>query len=151
MKWIARSAGGVVLAALGWFLWQRVFVTEEQRIHRALASMEQGVETGNLFKLDAGIAQDYADDFGFDKAALIGAVRSFRAQYDEIFIHISDLTITIESEDKASATLIAKVLAKAKGALAESELRTDRFRLTFRKTEQGWQMTRAESPELKFD
>ena len=84
--------------------------------------------------------------------ALIGAVRSFRAQYDALFIHISDLTMTIDPDhQKAQAVFIAKVLAKAKGSLSESEVRADRFRLYFRKTDGGWKLIRAESPELKFD
>ena len=45
---------------------------------------------------------------------------------------------------------IAKIVARAKGT-TDAELRTDRYRLQFRKTEQGWKLYRAESPELKFD
>lgn len=114
--------------------------------------MARAVETGNLLKLEAGIAQDYSDDFGFDKSTVLGAVRSFRAQQDGVLILISDLKITVEPDhQRAQAVFIAKILAKAKGSLADSELRTDRFRLLFLKTDQGWRMTRAESPQLKFD
>jgi len=152
MKWLIRGAGVAVLLLLGWWLWQRVFVTDEQRVQRLVSSMSRAVESGNLLKLESNIAQDYSDDFGLDKSTVLGAVRSFRAQYDGVLILISDLKITIEPDhQKAQAVFIAKILAKAKGSLADSELRTDRFRLAFRKTDQGWQMTRAESPQLKFD
>jgi hypothetical protein len=152
MKWFLRIAGVVVLVLLGWWTWQRVFVTDEQRIQRLIASMEKAVETGNLFRLEAGIAQDYSDDFGFDKSTVLGVVRSFRAQYDGVLILLSDLKVTVEPDhQRAQAVFIAKILAKPKGSLADSELRNDRFRLTFRRTDQGWQMSHAESPQLKFD
>ena len=152
MKWLLRVAGVAILVFAGWWLWQRIFVTDEQRIQRQISSMARAVETGNLFKLEAGIAQDYNDDFGFDKSTVLGAVRAFRAQQDGVLILVSDLKIAVEPDhQRAQAVFIAKILAKAKGSLADSELRTDRFRLLFRKTDQGWQMTRAESPQLKFD
>ena len=152
MKWLLRMAGVAILVFAGWWLWQRIFVTDEQRIQRQISSMARAVETGNLLKLEAGIAQDYSDDFGFDKSTVLVAVRSFRRQQDGVLILITDLKITVEPDhQRAQAVFIAKILAKAKGSLADSELRTDRFRLAFRKTDQGWQMTRAESPQLKFD
>jgi ketosteroid isomerase-like protein len=43
------------------------------------------------------------------------------------------------------------VLAKQKGAAAETEVRAERFRLFFRKSDDGWKLVRTESPELKFD
>jgi hypothetical protein len=83
---------------------------------------------------------------------LIGAVRSYRAQYDALFIHLGDLTVTIDPEHQtAQAVFIAKIIAKAKGSLSESEVRADRFRLYFRKNDAGWKLIRVESPELKFD
>jgi hypothetical protein len=152
MKWFFRLAGVGLLLLAGWWLWQRIFVTDEQRVARQIASMARAVETGNLLKLEAGIAQDYSDDFGFDKSTVLAAVRTFRAQHDAILILLSDEKITVEpGHQHAQAVFIAKILTKAKGSLADSELRTDRFRLSFRKTDQGWQMTRAESPQLKFD
>ena len=152
MKWLIRIAGVGILVFAVWWLWQRIFVTDEQRIQRQISSMARAVETGNLLKLEAGIAQDYSDDFGFDKSTVLVAVRSFRARQDGVLILISDLKITVEPDhQRAQAVFIAKILAKAKGSLADSELRADRFRLAFRKTDHGWQMTRAESPQLKFD
>jgi hypothetical protein len=152
MKWLTRIAVIAVLVLLGWWTWQRVFVTDEQRVRKLIGSMQKAVETGNLLKLEAGIAQDYTDEFGFDKSTVIGAVRSFRAQYDAVLIILTDLHVTIEPDHQhAQAVFIAKILAKQKGSLADSELRSDRFRLLFRKTDQGWKMTRAETPQLRFE
>jgi hypothetical protein len=151
-KWLARFLVAAVLAGLLWWLWQRVFVTDETRVKRQIAMMAHAVEQGNLLRLEGGIASDYSDDFGLDKSSLLGAVRSFRSQYDAILIFISDLKVTVEpGGQQAQAVFIGKVLAKAKGSLTESEMRNDRFRLFFRKTDQGWKMYRAESPELKFN
>jgi len=152
MKWLGRFVLLIALAGLGWWAWQRIFVTDEQRVKRQLSAMARAVETGNLLKLEDSIAQDYTDDFGFDKSTILGGVRSFRAQYDALLILITELTVEIEpSHQKAQAVFIVKVLAKAKGSLSETEVRADRYRVHFHKTDAGWKMTRAESPQLKFD
>jgi ketosteroid isomerase-like protein len=152
MKWIARILLAAALVGFVWWLWQRVFVTDEMRIKRQIALMTSAVEQGNLLRLEGAIAGDYSDDFGLDKSSLLAAARSFRAQYDALFIHISDLTVTVEPDrQKGQAVFIAKVLAKQKGAAAETEVRAERFRLFFRKSDDGWKLVRTESPELKFD
>ena len=152
MNWFIKLLLIGVLAGSGWWLWQRLFVTDEQRVQRQLSALAQAVETGNLIKLEDSIAQDYADDFGFDKSTVIAGVRSFRAQYDALLIFITDLKVEVAADcQTAQAVFIAKVLAKAHGALNESEIRADRYRLYFRRTDGGWKMTRVESPQLKFD
>ena len=152
MKWLLRIAAvGIALFVL-WQVWQRVFVTDETRVKRQIAVMENAVERGKLLQLADAVAADYSDDWGMDKSMLLGGVSSFRSQYDAIFIHLSDLTVTVDPDhQKAQAVFIAKVLAKAKGSLSESEVRSERFRLYFRKNDSGWKLIRAESPELKFD
>ena len=152
MKWLGRILIGAVVVFLAWQIWQRVFVTDEARIKKQLAIMVRAVEKGDLLRLSDALAADYSDDWGMDKATLLGAVRAFRGQYDALFIHVSDLTVTVAPEHQtAQAVFIAKVLARAKGSPTETEVRADRFRLRFRKTDSGWKLTRAESPELKFD
>lgn len=152
MKWLLRIVVAALLAFGAWQIWQRVFVTDEKRVKKQLAIMVSAVEKSDVLRLSDALAGDYSDDWGLDKSMLLGAVRSFRAQYDALFIHISDLTVTVEPDhQKAQAIFIAKVLAKAKGSVTESEVRADRFRLYFRKTDSGWKLTRTESPELKFD
>jgi len=152
MKWLVRIAGVVIVGLVLWQAWQWLFVTDEMRIRRQISIMTSAVEHGDVIRLSDAIASDYSDDSGSDKPMLLGGVRSFRAQYDAVFIHISDLTVSIDpDQQKAQAVFIAKVLAKAKGSLSESEVRADRFRLYFRKTDDGWKLTRAESPQLKFD
>ena len=151
MRWVKLCVVAGVLTWLGWWLWQRVFVTDETRIKRALAQAVKAVEAGNLFRLEGFIAQDYSDHNGFDKTTVLGAVRQFRQGYNKILIFISDLRITLAPDHQtAEAVLIAKVVAVSAGQ-AESEVRADRLRLHFRKGDQGWQLVRAESPELKFD
>ena len=152
MKWLIRIVAAVLVVLVAWQVWQRVFVTDETRVKKQLALMVSAVEKGDVLRLSDALAADYGDDWGLDKSTLLGAVRSFRMQYDALFIHISDLTVTIDADhQKAQAVFIAKVLAKAKGSVAESEVRADRFRLYFRKTDSAWRLVRTESPELKFD
>jgi len=152
MKWAVRILAAVAVAIVAWQVWQRVFVTDETRIRRQIAIMTRAVEKGDVLRLSDAVAADYGDDWSMDKSTLLGAVRSFRAQYDALFIHISDLTVTIDSDhQKAQAVFIAKVLAKPRGSVTESEVRAERFRLYFRKNDDGWKLVRTESPELKFD
>lgn len=152
MKWLLRIAAVVIVALVIWKVWQRVFVTDETRIKKQLTVMESAVEKGKLLSLSDAVAADYSDDWGMDKSMLLGGVSSFRSQYDAIFIHLSDLTVTVDPDhQKGQAVFIAKVLAKAKGSLSESEIRSERFRLYFRKNDDGWKLIRVESPELKFD
>ena len=152
MKWLWRIVVVAIVAFLLWRTWQWLFVTDEMRVKRQISVMTSAVEKGDLLRLSDAVAADYSDDWGMDKSMLIGAAHSFRAQYDAVFVHISDLTVTVEPDHpKAQAVLIAKVLAKAKGSLSESEVRAERFRLYFRKTDAGWKLIRVESPELKFD
>ncbi len=152
MKWLLRLVGVSVLVGLGWWTWQRVFVTDKKRIQRQIAVMEQAVEQGNLLRLEGAIAQDYSDEFGSDKSSLLGVVRSFRQQYDALFIHVSDLQVVVEKDrQNGQALLVAKVLAKPKGGEQETEVRAVRFRLFFRRTDTGWKLARVESPQLKFE
>lgn len=152
MKWIMRILLAVALAGMVWWLWQRAFVTDETRVKRQIALMTSAVEKGNLLRLEGAIAGDYGDEFGLDKSSLLGAVRSFRTQYDALFIHISDLTVIVEPDhQRAQAVFIAKALAQQKGSTAETEVRVERLRLFFRKSDDGWKLIRTESPELKFD
>ena len=152
MKWIKRSIMAVVIVVFGWWIWQRVFVSDETRIRLQLVSMTRAVEQGNLLRLEDAIASDYSDDVGLDKSSLLGGVRAFRQQHDGLFIHLSDVRVDVESDhQKAQAVFVAKVVVKPKSGMGETQLFSDRFRLFFRKTDQGWKLFRSESPQLKFD
>jgi hypothetical protein len=152
MKGLIRWLGVAALVGAGWWVWQRTAVTDEQRVQRALARLETAVEQRQWLRLEDGVAHDYADAFGFDKAGVLLAVRAFRAQYDAVFIHLSDVVITVAPDRQtAEAAFIAKVLGTPRGALAETEIRAERYRVRFRRTDQGWKLTAAETPALKFE
>jgi ketosteroid isomerase-like protein len=152
VKWTARILALAVLALAAWWLGQRLFLTEELRLKRLIATMERAVEQPNFLRLADAIASDYNDDWGLDKSALLLAVRNYRQRYDAFVVHIHDLAIEVAPDRQhAQAVLIARVLAGSKTADPETELLTERLRLFFRKTDDGWKLTRAESPELKFE
>ena len=152
VKWLVRLLLIGALAGGSWWLWQRLFVTDEQRVQRQLATLVKAVEDGRWLTLEAGIDHDYRDDFGFDKATVIGGARSFRAQYDALLIFLTGLKVEVAPDRQtAQAVFVAKVLAKAHGTISESEVRADRYRIYFRQTDGGWKMTQLESPQLKFE
>jgi hypothetical protein len=152
MKWILRIAVAAVVAFALWRAYEWIFVTDEMRVQRQISIMTSAVEKGDLVRLSNAIATDYTDDWGLDKSTLLAGVHSYRIQYDPIFIHISDLTVTVDPDhQKAQAVFIAKIIAKARGSVSNSEAREDRFRLYFRKNDSLWELVRAESPQLKFD
>lgn len=151
MRWILRIAVAGLLAWIVWQGWQRLFVTDETRIKRLVATMKTAVEKNQTLTLADSIANDYGDDRGMDKSTLLGIVRGTRMQYEAMFIYISDMVIQIDDDrQKAQATLVARVLTKRTGG-GSTELNAERVRLFFRKTDDGWKMTRIESPELKFE
>lgn len=151
MKWILRAVAVGLLAWLAWQGWQRLFFTDETRIKRLIATMERAVEKNNSLSLSNCVADDYSDEHGLDRGALVGAVRVVRAQYEAMFIHIADMAIEMAADRRtAQATLVAKVLTKRTGG-GETEVNAERVRLFFRKTEDGWKLTRVESPKLKFE
>ena len=72
MKWLGRIVVAGLLAFAVWWLWQRVFVTDEMRIKRQIGAMARAVEKGELLKLSDAIAYDYADLlFAFSPYAII--------------------------------------------------------------------------------
>ncbi len=151
MKWLLRAAAVGLVAWLAWYGWQRIFVTDETRIKQLVATMVNAVEKNKTLVLADCVAGDYGDDRGLDKSTLLGMIRATRSQYEALFIHISDMAIQItDDRQKAQATLVAKVLTKRTGG-GETELNAERVRLFFRKIDNGWKMTRVESPELKFE
>jgi hypothetical protein len=152
MKWLTRILALGLLVLLGWWLWQKFVVTDEQRVRRAIANMEKADEKMSFLSLEGYIATDYHDDRELDKSSLLMAVRATRMQYSSFFIHLSDETVTIEPDHQtAAAVFIAKVLATPRDGGSESELFEERFRLFFRKTDQGWKLTGSEVPKLSFE
>ncbi|MBM3858937.1 MAG: hypothetical protein FJ395_04720 [Verrucomicrobia bacterium] len=151
MKWLLRITVAGLLVWLAWQGWQRFFVTDETRIKRLISTLANAVENNKILALADGIAGDYSDDRGLDKATLLGAVRGTRSQYEAMFIYISDTAVQIaDNRENAQATIVARILTKRAGG-GSTELNAERVRLFFRKTDSGWKMTRVESPELKFD
>ena len=152
MKWLLRIVVAAIIAFALWRAWQWAFVTDEMRIRRQISIMAAAVTKADVFRLSDALASDYSDDWGMDKSTLLGAVHAYRARYDPVFIHISDLAVTVEPDhQKAQAVFIAKIIARARGSLSDTQAREDRFRLVFRRNDSGWELIRAESPELKFD
>jgi hypothetical protein len=152
MKWLMRIFLVAALGGLGWWTWDHFFVTDERRIQKLIAAMERTVEQGQVLRLEGAIAQDYSDDYGFDKTTLLAAVRSAHQQYSEVLIHITDMKITVAPDrQSAQAIFIVKILARQAGSVADTEIRTERPRLHFRKSDQGWRLVRTETPELNFE
>lgn len=131
-----------------WAVKERFFVSETSRVQRQLAALEQAVEEGDLGRLSQGIAADYADERGLDRASLLAAVRFYRGQRGALHVHISDLKIWAEPP-YAEAKFIATIVSKRDGAT--TEINGDRFELRFRKEKKGWLLTKAEIPKLRFE
>ncbi len=153
LKWL-----GVVVALLlvGWWLWARYGVTEEKRVRKVIAKMQEAVERGGRAKMALGlegcIAQDFADRVGLNKTMLIEALIGYRSQFDSVNIDISDLTITVTTAPTANdfPTAEAKFAARLIGNKSgQNDQYSDRFRLTFKKSDLGWQMTNAEGEQTR--
>ena len=150
-RWFIRLVivTGVVVA--GCWLWNHFLIPDETRIRRLITTMKDAVIQHNLLRLSDAVAQDYSDDFGLDKSALLGVARSFREQYDELIIEIPELAVAVEADHRtAHAAMRVHAYGHRKNG-GESEPVDDQLRLFFRKTDDGWKLTRIEAPELKAD
>lgn len=152
MRWVARGLALLIVVGVGWWLAYRLTVTEEQRLLRTLSVMQRAVERMNLLTLEGYIAGDYSDERGLDKQSLLLAVRNVRLQYSTFLVFRSD-TVTEIAPDATTATVtfVAKVVATPTEGGAETELFTERFRLSFRKQDNAWRLTRVEVPKLRFE
>ena len=153
MKKIIKWLGVVVaLTLVGWWLWAGYGVTEEKRVRKVIAKMQEAVERGGRVQmalaLEGCIAQDFADRMGFNKTTVVEAVVGYRSQFDSVNIDISGLEINVAG-DSAEAKFSARVVGNKSG---QSEQYSDQFRLTFKKTDVGWQMANAEGEKeaVKF-
>ena len=144
---------GLAVAAVlagGGAAWWRVYGSDPARLKRLLRKMERAVEQGTLLRLEGAIARDYADDYGLDKSTLLAFVRTYRQQYESVAIELRELRLVVEpNAQEATAEFMARVAAKMQAAQVEPEVQDLRARLWFRKTNEGWQMRRAECAELK--
>lgn len=148
-----RSVFAVLLAlALVWWMKERFFVSEETRVRRRLSHLASAVEGNNLLALTDGIARDYCDEHGLDRGSLIAGIKAYRAQYEALWIHISDLSLEVATDSRnAKATFVAKVLSTSKNGGVRAELDTERLRLFFRKdSDRVWRLVGAETPKLRF-
>ena len=103
MKW-TRILIVIALLVAVWWIWQRVFVSDETRIRLQLFTMTRAVEQGNLLRLEGVIADDYSDDaLVMDKSSLLGAVRAYRQATRGLFIHLSDDTVMVEDDHREGA------------------------------------------------
>ncbi|MCX7915821.1 MAG: hypothetical protein N3A53_05915 [Verrucomicrobiae bacterium] len=152
MRWAARIVALLVVIGVGWWLANRLTVTEEQRLLRTLSAMQRAVERNNLLTLEAYIANDYSDDLGLDKHSLLLAVRNVRMQYRAFVVLRTDTVTEIAPHaTHATVTFVAKVLATPTEGAGEIELFTERFRLFFRKQDNAWRLRRVEVPKLTFE
>jgi hypothetical protein len=145
--WLALAG----LLAGGWLWWRHVYCSDPARIKRLIARMERAVEQGNLLKLEGAIAQDYADEYGLDKSTLLATVRTYRQQYESVLIDLREFQLMVEPDSHAAtAEFVARVAAKMQAGQTEPEVQDLRARLWFRKTNDSWQMRRAECADVKL-
>jgi len=151
-KWLLWLAIAAALAWAGWRIKERFFVSDEMRVKRLVSGMATMVEKAEIKSLGDAITEDYTGDQAPDKTTLLNAIRLVRLQYQQMFIYLSDEVVNIAPDAlTAEVTLVAKVIAKPRGGGGDVEFNGDRIRLFLRKTDDGWKLTRTESPKLNFD
>lgn len=148
-RWFIRLLILVGVVVVGWWLWDRFLIPDETRIRQLITTMKGAVIERNMLRLSDAVAQDYSDDFGLNKSALLGAARSFREQYEELRIEFPELTVVLDPDHRtAHAALLVSVGGRLKSG-ARPEASADRVTFFFRKSDDGWKLTRIEAPELR--
>jgi len=139
--------GGILL----WQVCRGLFITDEKLVRNLITTMQHAVERNKILALNDCIAADYTDEHSLDKSSLLGAIRGVRSQYDIMLIRLSDLKLEVNAPDKtAQAAFTVNVVAHRAGGGGETTMDADRVRLFFRKTDDGWKLSRAEYPEMDF-
>lgn len=148
-RWFQGTGIAVLIALLGFWLWRHYGASDETRIRAVIGKMQRVIEAGEgvlmAAKLEPCIAPTYSDAAGMNKSQLIQYIVGYRSQLEAVSIYLTDLSITMQDEGTAEATFSARLVGRVKGNVTESEHYSDRFRLDFRKSDLGWQMTRSES------
>ncbi len=148
LRWLLRIVLVAGAIAVGWWVWDRFLVPDETKIRRLVAAMKDAVIRRNALRLSDSIAQDYSDDFGLNKSTLLGVARSFRDQFDEVTIEIPELAVTVEPDHQTARAALRATVVGFKGGIRQ-EPADDQLRLFFRKTDDGWKLTRIEAPKLE--
>ena len=144
-RWLLYIAAAWAFFALTCWVCGRLLMTDEKRVLLQVAALARLAESGHLFTLDDAIAADYRDDWSNDKPTLLIAVRALRQRYRDLKIHLGRITAHV-SGDIATADLPARVTGRAVDD-AQTEIEGGEFRLTFRRVEKDWKLSRVARKE----
>ncbi|MCX6898119.1 MAG: nuclear transport factor 2 family protein [Verrucomicrobia bacterium] len=144
-RWLLYIAAAWAFLALTWWVCERLLMSDEKRVLLQVETLARLVESGNLFTLDDAIAADYRDDWENDKRTLMLAVRALRQRYRDLEIHLGR-AIVRASGDTATADLRARVTGRADGD-TQTEGERGEYRLTFRRVEKEWKLSRVARKE----
>jgi ketosteroid isomerase-like protein len=148
-------AGLVALAVGGYLMYQRFFVTEEDRIRTVIYDVAQAVEK----KSSAGMLQHVADEYcdpllGLKKDEMrVWLIRLFR-ELDALYVRVLETKVTVEGT-RARVIVVASADARPAGhsgreSLLQGEGRGT-FDLQFEKRDGRWLLTAAKRPKLRME
>lgn len=118
----------------------------EQQVRDLLERAEEAAEAREVGFFSDFIAEDYSDDMGRDRAALIALTRLYFLQHQSIHVLSRIESIDFPVEELARVALVAGLAGRDEQADSQWDLRADvyRFALDLRRGADGWKLTRAE-------
>ena len=141
------AAAAAVVALLCWFVYERFIVTDEQRVRRVLSGLEIALEEHDIGAFSGYISPDYRDDWGFDAAGIKHIALAGMRQFETIEIDPLDVKLELDGD---TATIVFYPVCKIANDSGRSfdldreALRGNLLRLTLKKVDRKWRVTRAE-------
>ncbi len=89
----------VLIGAVVYVLSVYVLVDDETRIERRIEKGRRAIEEESLLTLATLIAEDYHDEFGQDRAMVLGGLRSFFQSTENLKIHIKSRNINVDESN----------------------------------------------------
>jgi len=139
----------VLLILTGWALMNFVFLSDEERIERAIERGRRSVENGSIFTLRSLFAEDvYSDSSGRSLDEILGSLQCLFNDTANRKIHILGSTIHV-SGDIAEAEVRFVFLCKSKNLILDRFLSTNdsdarTVRIAFIKKNGKWKISRTD-------
>ncbi len=96
LRWTLVIAVAVLLAFLGYSFF---FASDETRIARTIEKGRRAFEKEQLLRMLSFISSDYRDEYGYEKSSLLGSMRTFFSEHNDIQVKILKMEITVTPED----------------------------------------------------
>ncbi|MBN1808176.1 MAG: hypothetical protein JW909_03845 [Planctomycetes bacterium] len=147
-KYIGLSVGGVVVLALvGYLVYDRFILTDEVRVRRVVEDLEKTLEEHDIIAFGDHISADYVDEWGYGAAELKQIIMYGMKSFQQIEVDITEMKIEVEGTGATAVFYPACRLSSDSGGTFDVDtlvLHGDLLKLSLRKVDRAWRVCRSE-------